>query len=332
MLYVPFGHTGFSVSRLSLGTMGFGNQINPDDAQRVMAEALEQGVNLFDTAESYGQSESVVGQFLPGRRERIFLATKVFKRRLLDGKLGNNSRLNILHSIDHSLRQLGTDYVDLYQLHHPDDVTPPEETLSTLDQLVRRGKVRYWGVSNHYAWQMAHYQGLCGQHGWEPLTSYQVCYNALDRPFELEAAAFCRRFAVATMVYSPLCGGVLSGKYQRGIEPPADSRVVKWGAKMRAVHESDLTHDLLDALKQMAQDTGVSLPQLAIQWLLSKPEATTILLGGSKPEHYSPMYAIADRPLDAALTAKIDELTTPLVYKPHRNQPVVNGPGLSWSR
>jgi len=329
MQYIPFGNTGMTVSRFCLGTMGFGAQIDKERSFSVMAEAMEHGVNFFDTAESYGDSEQIVGEFLEGKRDKVFIGTKVFKSRVADGRCGNNSRVNIMHSVERSLKLLRTDYIDLYMLHQGDDQTPVEETLSTLDQLVRAGKIRHWGVTNHYAWQMAYMIGVSNRHSWEPMISFQTCYNIIDRPFELETSAFCEKFNLGTMIYSPLGGGFLAGKYQRGVAPPEGSRVVKWGAKMLAFHENENVHDILDELKVIAQEQGVQINQLAIMWLLARPYVSTVILGGSKPEHYTPMYEIADRLLDDEIVQRIDEISTCQIYKGYRNKRSASAPGLA---
>lgn len=327
MKYLPFGNTGLQVSHFCLGAMGFGSQLDRRESARVLDEALDHDVNIMDTAECYGESEAILGELLGARRENVIIATKVFSLRAADEHCGNNSRANILHSIEFSLRRLKTDYVDLYQLHHPDAQTPIEETLSTLDGLVKDGKVRYLGVTNHYAWQLAYMNGVAALRSWEPCVSLQTCYNIIDRPIEMEMVAFCERFNIAVMAYSPLCGGVLTGKYTRGVTPDPDSRVAQWGGNMLDVHESDQVHDILDALKQIAEETGVTINQLAIQWLLAKPYVTTVLLGGSRPEHFTPMYDVVGRPLDSDLVERMNALAKSTVYKDFRNQPVTHGPG-----
>src|SRR5437762_5443829 len=167
MQYIRFGNTGMQVSRLCLGAMMFSRKMDFETSRRTIDEAIERGVNFIDTAESYGESEEFLGRILEGRREKIYLATKVYTKRARDGRVGRNSRVNLLHSLERSLKLLRTDYVDFYQLHHPDPDTPIEETLSTLHRVVRQGKVRYIGVSNHYAWQMAHMIGLSNTFHWE---------------------------------------------------------------------------------------------------------------------------------------------------------------------
>ena len=336
MEYIALGNAGIQVSRLCLGTMGFGRKIDKTSAARALDEALDNGVNIVDTAESYGTdqpAEEIIGDLLSnGRRDKVYVASKVFRRRAADGHCGRNSRSNILHSLDLSLRRLQTDYIDLYQLHHPDPDTPIEETLSTLDDLVRTGKIRYVGVSNHFAWQMAYMLGVANRHGWEPMVSYQMCYNLLDRPVEVEAVPFCRKFNVATMAYSPLCGGMLSGKYKRNEPPPAKSRVGEWGKKMLAFHEDSAIHDMLDEMRKIAQEQDVTLNQLAVQWLLSKPYVATVILGGSRPDHYSPMYDIADKRLPDDVVEKMDAITSRQVYKRFMNQPYTDGPNLALQR
>ncbi len=330
MQYVAFGNSGMQVSRMCLGAMMFGPKMDLAAAQRAVDEALDAGVNFIDTAESYGESEALLGQILDGRRESVYLATKVYTRRARGGKVGRNSRVNLLHSLERSLRLLKTDYVDLYQLHHPDPETPVQEVMATLDQAVRAGKVRYVGVSNHYAWQMAYMIGLGQWHGWEPIVSIQCRYNIFDRIVELETVPFCRRFNVAMMVYGPLCGGVLSGKYTQEDAPPPGSRGAD--GELDRYLKNPKTFTALEELQEIAGEEGVSLPQLAMLWLMAKPVVTTAILGGSKVEHFRVMYEIADRQLPEEVVRRIDELSEDWRLVPFLNQPVTQGPALAAQR
>jgi 1-deoxyxylulose-5-phosphate synthase len=329
MEYVSFGNTGLKVSRLCLGAMTFPNELSSDESQRVIDEALDRGVNFIDTAESYGNSEEVLGAILSesAKRERVVLATKVYNQRTRDKRVGRNSRVNLIHSLERSLRLLQTDYVDLYQLHHPDPETPFEETIATLDNFVKQGKVRHVGVSNHYAWQMAHHNAVATRHHWEPLVSVQCCYNVLDRPVEIEILPFCRKFQIATMIYSPLCGGILTGKYKRG-KIPAGSRAEEH-TRMQQYLRTDLVHDIVDRLRRIARRNKVEMNQLAILWLLAKPVVTSVILGGSKAQHFQSIYDVADRRLSEKDVQEIDEVSAPREWVPFANQPVREGPELA---
>lgn len=326
MHYNFFGNTGMNVSRFCLGAMTFPNTLEEKDAAGVLDEALDNGVNFVDTADSYKNSEEVLGRIItPEKRDKVFLTSKVFRRFCRGGRVGANSRVNIRNNIDRSLNLLQTDYLDLYLLHHPDTQTPVEETMQTLDDLVREGKIRYWGVSNHYAWQMAYMLGLSRERHLEPLAGYQAGYSILDRQIEAEALPMLEKFNVGLMAYSPLCGGVLAGKYhdENGkikAEPARDRKAFKRHIEDQRIGEA------VTELRRIAGDLDMSLPQLAIAWLLNKRWVTTILLGGSKREQFSPMYEVADYELPQDAGEKIDEISEFRIYAPFLNQPFRNGP------
>ncbi|MFW6133403.1 MAG: aldo/keto reductase [Planctomycetota bacterium] len=333
MQYTNFGPTGMVVSRLVLGGMTFGGRVSYDESARIVDEALDRGVNFIDTAESYGRrdsSEDYLGRILAGKRDKVYLATKVYSRRAYDGRTQRNSRNNIITSLERSLRLLRTDYVDLYQLHHPDPQTPLAETLATLDRLVDAGKVRHVGVCNHYAWQAAYMLAAAGRRGGEPIVSMQCRYNILDRPLERETLPFVRRFGLATMMYSPLCEGLLTGKYKRDEPPPAGSRGTQNPLVAEALKDPRV-FDIIDRLGPIAERNDLSLPQLAMLWVLARPGVTTAIMGGSKPEHYRLMLDIADRELPEEDTAAIDELSADRADRPFVNQPRVEGaPPMAW--
>jgi len=331
MQYTRFGNTGIEVSRLCLGCMDFTERLDAKEAQRLLYDALDRGINFLDTADAYGKghSEEVLGEILQGRREEVILATKFWVKMADRRNAGGCSRVHIMQALEASLRRLRTDYVDLYQLHHPDASTPVEEVLSTLDALVKQGKVRYIGVSNHYAWQIVHLLGVAALHNWEPPVSLQCRYNLLDRAVENESLPCCRRFNLATMIYSPLDGGFLTGKYRRGEEPPPGSRFSADYLRRRLTEQRFAA---LDRLRAIAREAGLPLPQLAGAWLLSKPGVTTIILGGGTPEHFEAMYPCADLKLAPEVVAALDEATQEFRYQPFWNQPIVEGPPLSLHR
>jgi len=329
MKYTRFGNTGMKVSRLSLGAMTFGRGLDRAECARVVDEALDNGINFIDTADSYFDSEEILGEILePDKRERVFLATKVYRQFCRDGKAARNSRVNILSSLERSLRLLNTDYVDLYQLHHPDPDTPIQETLETLDTIVKQGKARYVGVSNHYAWQMAHMLGEAKARGYEPIVSYQANYSILDRQLEFETIEFLRKFNIALMCYSPLSSGVLTGKYHTGQGIPEGSRatVIKY---IEPYINDDTVGRIVEELKPIAAEQGLQLNQLAILWLLAKPDATTVILGGSRPEHFSQIYAIMDRTLPSEVVKRIDDLSEARIYCRYLNQGHRTAPALN---
>jgi aryl-alcohol dehydrogenase-like predicted oxidoreductase len=313
-----------TVSRLCLGGMMFSRKIDADGTRLIIDEALGHGVSFIDTAESYTDSEDYIGRALEGRRDRVFIATKVYTRRAGD-EVGRNSRANIEFSLDRSLKQFRSDRIDLYQLHHPDPQTPIDQTLAALDRAVQSGKVRYVGVTNHYAWQMAWMIGRAQTLGFDPIVSTQCRYNILDRVVETETIPMATRFKLAVMAYAPLCGGMLTGKYARGqtIKPGTRSED---NEKLQKLLSNDKSFDVIDRLKQIAAREGVELNQLAMLWLMSKPHVTTPILGGSSPEHFRAMYAIADRTLPPEVVKEIDELSSTFICQAFENQPIREGP------
>ena len=323
MQYVRFGNTDMSVSRLCLGGMMFSRKIDPEGTRRVIDEALDRGVNFIDTAESYTDSEDYIGRALEGRRENVLLATKVYAKRAGE-QIGRNSRANIESSLDRSLRQLRTDHVDLYQLHHPDAETPLDETLETLDRAIGAGKVRHVGVTNHYAWQCAAMIERAKARGFDRIVSIQCRYNILDRAVEVETVPMAQRFGLAMMPYAPLCGGMLTGKYERGRTNRAGNRA-EGDTKLQKLLENDAAFDVIDQLKTIAAEQAVTLAQLAMLWLMAQPHVTTPILGGSKLEHFRPMYEIADRQLAEDVVKRIDEISCGFVHRRFENQPVKEG-------
>ncbi len=327
MQYVQFGNANMQVSRFCLGAMMFGKKFDMDGSRQVVDEAIEHGVNFIDTAESYNDSEEFLGRILDGRRDKVYLATKIYTKCANDGHCGRNSRANILYSIERSLKLLKTDHVDLYQLHHPDIETPIDETLETLHQIVKEGKTRYVGVSNHYAWQMAYMIAQAQCRAWEPIVSIQCSYSIVDRPAEVETVPMAQRFNLAMMNYGPLRGGVLTGKYRRGDDVPEGSRAHR-DKKLQRLLARPKVWDLLDKLREIARRSELQMSQLAILWLLSKNYVTTPILGGSKPEHFRMIYEIADRKLSEEDVREIDDVSRDFVFKPFVNQPVQAGSGL----
>jgi aryl-alcohol dehydrogenase-like predicted oxidoreductase len=331
MDYVRFGNAGIEVSRLSLGTMDFTTRLGEAEAARVLDTALDRGVNLLDTADTYsdGKSEEVLGRILKGKRDGIILATKFWSKMYDRPNAGGCSRVHIIQALEDSLRRLQTDYIDLYQLHHPDANTPVEEVLSTLDVLVKQGKIRYIGVSNHFAWQMAHMLGVSALHNWEPIVSIQCRYNILDRVIENEIVPFARRFNIAMMCYGPLNGGILAGGLHKGEPAPEGSRAARKNYQAKLTDEA---WGVLDELREIAGKHGIGMNQLAFAWLLSKSHVTTVLMGGSKPEHFEGVYPILDLEIDPGDFERIDQISEPWRYQPFHNQRVVDGAPLALNR
>ena len=320
MDYVTFGSTGLQVSRLCLGCMSYGEpgrgthpwSLPEDDARSFIKQALELGVNFFDTANVYsdGTSEEIVGRALKdfADRDEVVIATKVHGRRGSGPNRGGLSRKHIMSEIDASLRRLGTDYVDLYQIHRLDPATPIEETLEALHDLVRVGKVRYLGASSMYAWQFAKAIGLAERHGWTRFVSMQNHYNLIYREEEREMLPLCLDEGVAVIPWSPLARGLLT---RDPGERTARADTDEFGRKLYARTEE---HDraVVDAVGRVAARRGVPRAQVALAWVARHPAVTAPIVGATKPHHLTDAVAA----LEMELTdAEVAELEAP--YVPH---------------
>jgi aryl-alcohol dehydrogenase-like predicted oxidoreductase len=318
MQHVPFGRTGLSVSRLCLGTMTFGLQCDEPQSFAIMDAAADGGIDFIDTADVYplggdltlvGRTEEIVGKWLKGKRDRYVVATKCV------GRMGPNpwdqgmSRKHVLDAIDASLRRLGTDYVDLYQLHSYDPATPMDEALEALDAVVRSGKARYVGVSNWPAHKVARALGRSELKGLAPIVSVQPRYNLLFRTFERDLLPMCAEEGVAVIPYNPLAGGFLTGKHTAGPAPEGRFTLGRAGAMYQARYWHDRQFEAVEALKGLAAEAGVSLATLAVGWVLANPAVTSPIIGASKPEQLADSLAAAETPLPADLKARLDELT-----------------------
>ena len=313
MRYRLFGRTGLYVSELCFGAMTFGGKgfwqaigsTAQDEADLLVGLAIDGGINFFDTADVYseGESEKILGQALRARRKDIILATKV-RGRVGPGpnQLGL-SRRHILESIDGSLKRLGTDYVDLYQIHGVDPVTPVEETLRALDDVVRSGKARYIGCSNLPAWRIAKANGVAAQHGWERFESLQAYYTIAGRDLERELVPVLQDQNMGLMVWSPLAGGLLSGKFSRDTAAPDGTR--------RAAFDFppvDRTRafNCIDVMRKVGDAHGVSVARVALGWLLAKPAVSAIIIGAKNEEQLKDNLAVTDLVLSPAELAEVD--------------------------
>ncbi|MCX7013758.1 MAG: aldo/keto reductase [Candidatus Sumerlaeota bacterium] len=277
--YRTLGRTGVKVSPLCLGTMIFGRATEESEAHRIIHHALDNGINFIDTANVYGRgvSEEIVGRAIKGRRTEVVLATKVHSKMGERPNDEGNSRRHILMQVDESLRRLGTDWIDLYQLHRPDPLTPLEEQMDALNDCVRTGKVRYLGVSQFPAWMMCEMLWVADRNHGAPIVCDQPQYNILNRQIEHEVAPFCLAHGIGVIPYSPLSGGLLSGKYKRGIAPPAESRVAQRPGMGQRLSEP--MFDVLEKLEARAQALGKTLSQYAIAWTLANPAVTAPIVG-----------------------------------------------------
>lgn len=322
MDYVRLGRTGLQVSRLCLGTMTFGLQCDEPTSHAILDTAYDAGITFIDTADVYplggghetvGRTEEIVGSWLlanPGRRDDIVLATKCV------GSMGDRpwqsgaSRRHIVEAVDASLRRLGTDRIDLYQLHSPDPATPIDETLQALDDLVSAGKVAYVGCSNFLAYQVARAVGRSEALGLARFDSIQPRYNLLFRQIERELLPLAAEESIGVIPYNPIAGGMLTGKHLRGT-PTSGTRFTLGSAQGRYQERywNDAAFDKVDELAPLAAEAGVSLMTLAVSWVLANPAVTSPIIGASKPEQLADSVAALEHPLDADLKARLDDLT-----------------------
>jgi aryl-alcohol dehydrogenase-like predicted oxidoreductase len=322
--YRYLGKSGLRVSTLALGTMTFGGRggfaqvgsLQLEDARRLVDQALDAGVNLIDTADMYssGLSEEIVGEVLAGRRERVVVATKV---RFAMGSGPNDaglSRHHIIESCEGSLRRLRTDYIDLYQVHEWDGCTPLEETIGALDDLVHQGKVRYIGCSNYTAWQLMKALGISERMGKARFVSQQIYYSLLHREAEYELVPAAIDAGLGVLVWSPLAGGLLSGKYRRDRTPPAGARhTTDWGEP--PVYDWDRAYDAIEALVEVAEERGVSPAQVALAYLLGKPAVTSLVVGVRTEQQLADNLGAADLELSSEERQRLDKVSSlPLLY------------------
>ena len=304
---VKLGRSGLEVSRICLGTMTFGGQADEDAARRMVDRCLDAGVNFFDTANVYGQgrAETILGRALGGRRQQVVVASKV--RGVMKDAPGESglSKSQILRAIDSTLRRLGTDYLDIYYLHQPDYTVPLEESLGAIDELVRAGKVRHPASSNYAAWQVVQMLWMAKERGWHAPYISQPMYNLLARGIEQEYLPMCRESGVATVVYNPLAGGLLTGK-QNVQAPIAGSRFDKNQMYLdRYWHPA--CFDAVEELRGLAHREGRPLASLALNWLLYHTPADCVILGASRIEQLEEnLKALDDGPLSEAALAGCD--------------------------
>jgi aryl-alcohol dehydrogenase-like predicted oxidoreductase len=322
MEYRYLGRTGMKVSELCLGTMSFGERTDEETAHQMLDRFVEAGGTFIDTADVYaaGASEEVIGRWLERQsRDNLVIATKAYGDMGPGPNDGGAGRKHLLSAVEASLRRLRTDYIDLYQVHVFDDATPMDETLSTLDGLVRSGKVRFVGASNYTGWQLQKSIDLARQYGWEPFVCLQPLYNLLDREAEWDLVPVCQNEGVGIIPWSPLRGGWLTGRYRRDMaEPPAGSRVSAPGGGWPEAWETyanDRTWDVIDALVDIAEKTGRTPSQVALRWVAQRPAVTAPIIGARTLEQFEDNLAAAGDPL---ANEHLDRLTAvsdrPLPY------------------
>ena len=325
MEYRFLGSTGLKVSELCLGAMTFGRETSEETSFQMLDRFVAAGGNFIDTADVYtrGASESIVGRWLQGkRRDDFVIATKVrFPMDEGPNDLGL-SRKHIVSGVEASLRRLGTDYIDLYQVHCWDPATPLAETLSTLDTLVRSGKVRYIGASNYSGWQLQKAVDISRQHGWEPFTCLQPLYNLLDRSLEWELTHVCLNEGLGIIPWSPLRGGWLSGKYRRGMAAPVEGTRIEqaekegWSESWSA-YANERTWRVLDELFTVAEESGKQPAQVALRWLLQRPGVTAPIIGVRTLAHLENNLGAAGWTLSTEQMARLTQVSAPALPYPY---------------
>jgi aryl-alcohol dehydrogenase-like predicted oxidoreductase len=317
MNYVPFGRTGVKVSPLTLGCMMFGGKTPPDESARIIDRALDAGINILDTANVYnaGRSEEVTGAALKanGRRARVLLATKVHRPMdPTDPNAAGLSRRHIIAECEASLRRLQTDYIDLYQLHRQQTDTAIDETLRALDDLVRAGKVRYLGTSTWAAWQIAEALWCADRHHLNRFVGEQPPYNLLDRRIERELLPMCRTYGIATIPWSPIAGGLLSGKYRAGEAAAAGTRYAdKEKNPLLANRWTDASLAAVEKLLPLAEARHVPLSQLALAWVVQQPGVTSPIVGPRTMEQLEDNLKALELKLSEGELKRIDEIVPP---------------------
>lgn len=324
------GRTGIRVSPLTLGTMTFGDTTDTETATRMVRAAVEHGVNLVDTANVYnhGESERIVGKALkelgPDVRDRLVVATKchgnMFKEQHVDNPLlakldpnrWGNSRRQVIEQCHASLKRLGVDYIDLYQIHRPHNECAADETLRALDDLVRAGKVRYIGCSTFAAWQVVESLWLSERHGLNRYVTEQPPYHLLDRRIERELVPMAQTYGLGLLPWSPLAGGLLSGKYRRGKDVPGDARYAEGNAGRGSQFMNDAAAlDAVEGLAQLADDKGCTLDALALAWVAQQPAVSSAIMGPRTPEQLASNLKAMDVTITDADHERIDALCPP---------------------
>jgi aryl-alcohol dehydrogenase-like predicted oxidoreductase len=321
MKYRKMGNSGLIVSEVALGTMQFGGKMNmgnlgQEDTTRLVKLALDKGINFIDTADVYslGESETLVGNALKGVRTQIVLATKVRLPMSEDLNRSGATRVNIMREVEGSLQRLQTDYIDLYQVHGWDSNTPLEETLRTLDDVVRQGKVRYIGLSNFMSWQAATAVMLQERLGLEKYVTAQMHYSLVGRGLEYEFQSFAEYFNIGILVWSPLAGGFLTGKYSRKNPAPAGSRFAEAGSFVP--FDKEMGYRVVDALKQVAARHDTSPARAALSWVLGRAAVSSVIIAARKAEQLEDNIAAVDLRLADEEVRLLDAASDPGIPYP----------------
>jgi aryl-alcohol dehydrogenase-like predicted oxidoreductase len=325
--YRSLGKSGLKVSVLSFGTGTFGGagpifsawgSTDATEARRLVDICLEAGVNLFDTADGYsnGASEEILGAAIKGRRDQVLISTKTGLPMGDGPNDAGSSRLRLLRGVDNALRRLGTDYIDLLQLHAFDAGTPVEEVVSTLDTLVRAGKLRYVGVSNFAGWEIMKSLAIADKCGWPRYVANQVYYSLIGRDYEWDLMPLGLDQGLGALVWSPLGWGRLTGRIRRGSPVPEGSRLHETASFAPPV-EDELLFRVVDALEDVAHETGKTVPQIALNWLLQRPTVSSVIVGARNEEQLRQNLGAMGWRLSAEQIAKLNEASAVSVPYPH---------------
>jgi aryl-alcohol dehydrogenase-like predicted oxidoreductase len=332
MAYRALGRSGLTVPVLCLGTATFGGEgeffeawgsTDVAAATRLVDVCLDAGLTMFDSADVYssGRAEEILGAAIRGRRDQVLISTKgTFRTGLGPNDVGS-SRHYLRRAVEGSLRRLGTDYIDLYQLHGFDAMTPVEEVLSTLDQLVREGKIRYVGCSNFSGWHIMKALAVADAHGWPRYVAHQAYYSLVGRDYEWELMPLALAEQVGAVVWSPLGWGRLTGKIRRGQPPPAVSRMRSQAAiDVGPPVPEELLYRVVDALDVVAAETGKAVPQVALNWLLGRPSVSTVIIGARNEQQLRQNLGAVGWSLDPAHVARLDEASATTLAYPYWHQ------------
>ena len=310
MEYRRLGRSGLEISLVGIGCNNFGRRCDLDQTKIVVNKAIDLGINFFDTADIYGgdgKSEEFLGKAIGENRHSTIIATK-FAGNMGSGPMESGaSRKHIMDAVEASLRRLGTDYIDLYQVHFPDLLTPLEETISTLDDLVRAGKVRYIGHSNFAGWQIAHAHWIAEHHHLTPFISAQNHWSLLERKVEHEVIPSANAFGLGVFPYFPLASGLLTGKYKRNEPAPNGTRLISGPMADKVL--TDNNFDIVESLESFAQENGHSILELAFSWLASNTNVSSVIAGATRSEQVESNVQAVNWELTADEMAKIDTIT-----------------------
>lgn len=313
MKYRTLGRAGVKVSPLCLGTMMFGGPTNERDSIRIIHRAMDVGINFIDTANVYnaGESERVIGKAVRSNRDKWVIATKVHGNMGEDVNQGGSHRFHIMSTVEASLKRLGTDHIDVYYLHRWDATTRIAESLRTLDDCVRQGKVRYIACSNFEAWRICEALWTSEKQGLEEFVCVQPLYNIVNRDIEVELLPFCEKYGVGVVPYSPLARGVLSGKYVVGEEPPLGSRAARKDRRILQTELREESYEVAQQLKPLAEAHGKTLTQFSLAWVLANPTITSVIIGPRTMEQLEDNLGCLDCTLTETDETAINALVPP---------------------